>query len=92
MEMQGRHFRVAAVITAALLFGGTASAWAAGFDTNQGKPPGNGNCIGYFSNGGAQAAFIQGVRGSGGAGAVGESGREFGNSGGNGPFASSNCA
>lgn len=59
--------------------------------TNQGKPPGNGNCVGYFSNGGAQAAFIQDVQ-SGGPGAVGASGRAFGSSGGNGPAASTNCS
>ena len=89
--MQGRHIG-AAVITAALFFGGAGSAWAGGFGTNHGNPPDKGNCIGYLSNAGDQAAFIQDVRGSGGPGAVGEAGREHGTSGGNGPYASTNCA
>jgi hypothetical protein len=76
---------------AALMLGVTGSASAAGFDTNNGKPADNGNCVGFFSNGGAQAGFIQDV-GSGGPGAVGASGRDFGTSGGNGEAASSNCA
>jgi hypothetical protein len=76
--------------TAALALGGTGTAWAAGFDTNHGQPPDNGNCVGFFSNGGAQAAFIQDV-GSEGPGAVGEQGRNFGTSGGNGEAASTGC-
>jgi hypothetical protein len=78
-------------VAATLLLGITGSSSAAGFDTNSGKPPDNGNCVGFFSNGGAQAEFIQEV-GAGGAGAVGESGSSFGTSGGNGEAASSNCA
>jgi hypothetical protein len=67
---------------------GTAS--AKGFDTNNGKPPDNGNCVGFFSNGGAQAGFIQDV-GDGGPGAVGQVASDFGRSGGNGEAASSGC-
>ena len=79
---------VAAVVIAV---GAAGSASAAGFDTNHGKPADNGNCVGFFSNGGAQAGFIQDVRG-GGPGAVGQQGRDFGTSGGNGDAATSNCA
>jgi hypothetical protein len=78
------------VATVALALGGTGTAWAAGFDTNHGKPPDNGNCVGFFSNQGAQAGFIQDVR-SGGPGAVGQVGSDFGTSGGNGEAASSGC-
>jgi hypothetical protein len=87
--MQARPLGVF-VATVALALGGTGTAWAAGFDTNHGKPADNGNCVGFASNGGAQAGFIQDVR-SGGPGAVGESGRDFGTSGGNGEAASSDC-
>jgi hypothetical protein len=87
--MQARPFGIVAA-TLALALGGTGTAWAAGFDTNNGKPPDNGNCVGFFSNAGAQAGFIQDVR-SGGPGAVGELGRDFGTSGGNGEAASSGC-
>jgi hypothetical protein len=79
------------VAALAIALGGTGTAWAAGFDTNNGKPPDNGNCVGFFSNGGAQAGFIQEVR-TGGPGAVGESGRDLGTSGGNGEAASSDCS
>ena len=89
--MLRRTVRIVAVM-AAFLAAGSGGAWAAGYDSNQGKPPDNGNCIGFFSNGGAQAGFIQGVRSSGGPGAVGESGSAFGTSGGNGSAATSNCA
>jgi hypothetical protein len=78
-------------VTAAVFLGGASAASGAGFDTNQGKPPDNGNCVGFFSNQGAQAGFIQDVR-SGGPGAVGENGRSFGMSGGNGEAASSGCS
>jgi hypothetical protein len=87
--MRVRHLGVV-VATAALALGGSGGAWAAGFDTNKGKPPDNGNCVAVFSNDGAQAGFIQDVR-SGGPGAVGEQGRAFGTSGGNGEAASSGC-
>ena len=79
------------MVTAAVLLGGASGASGAGFDTNNGKPPDNGNCVGFFSNQGAQAGFIQDSR-SGGPGAVGESGSSFGASGGNGEAASSGCS
>lgn len=81
----------ALIVTAAVLLGGASAASGAGYDTNNGKPPDNGNCVGFFSNQGAQAGFIQDVR-SGGPGAVGENGRSFGTSGGNGAAASSGCS
>ena len=79
------------IVTAACLLGGASMASGSGFDTNHGKPPDKGNCVGFFSNQGAQAGFIQDVR-SGGPGAVGENGRSFGTSGGNGGAASSGCS
>ena len=79
-------------ITGALVLAGSGAASGAGYDSNQGKPPDNGNCVGYFSNAGAQAGFIQDVRSSGGPGAVGAQGSAFGTSGGNGSAASSGCA
>jgi hypothetical protein len=88
--MRRRSLGVVGIATA-LMLAGSGVASAAGYDTNQGKPPGNGNCVGYFSNAGAQAGFIQGIRSTGGPGAVGAAGRAFGTSGGNGPAASSNC-
>jgi hypothetical protein len=81
----------ALIVTAAVFLGGASAAWGAGFDTNQGKPPDNGDCVAVFSNQGAQAGFIQDVRG-GGPGAVGQLGRDFGTSGGNGEAASSGCS
>lgn len=81
----------AVVATVAVLLGAAGAAHGAGYTTNQGKPPDNGNCVAVFSNDGAQAGFIQDVRG-GGPGAVGQQGREFGTSGGNGEAASSGCS
>jgi hypothetical protein len=78
------------VATVAAFMGVTGAASAAGYATNNGKPPDNGNCVGFFSNAGDQAGFIQDIR-SEGQGAVGELSRGFGTSGGNGEAASSNC-
>lgn len=79
-------------LTATIAIGALAAIGAAPASAARGgQPTDNGNCIAVFSNGGAQAGFIQDVR-SGGPGAVGEAGRTFGQEGGNGPFASTNCS
>ncbi len=87
--------RATRALTAAVVIAASAagSASAAGFDTNHGKPadPDQNACVAFFSNGGAQAGFIRGV-GSEGPGAVGEANREFGTSGGNGPYVPDNCS
>jgi hypothetical protein len=81
---------IATIVIAASAAG---SASAAGFDTNHGKPadPDQSSCAAVVSNGGAQAGFIRSV-GSEGPGAVGDAGREFGTSGGNGGVVPHNCS
>jgi hypothetical protein len=83
----------ALIATFVIAAGAAGSASAAGFDTNHGKPtdPDQSACVAFFSNGGAQAGFIQDVQ-SGGPGAVGESSREFGTSGGLGGTVPHNCS
>lgn len=84
--------RAVRALTAAVVIAVSAagSASASGFDTNHGKPADQGSCVASVTNGGAQAGFIQDVQ-SGGPGAVGQLGREFGTSGGAGHVPPDNC-
>jgi hypothetical protein len=79
--------------TQALIAAAVIAVSAAGSaSANNGKPadPDQSACVAVVSNGGIQAEFIHGVQ-SEGPGAVGDLSREFGRSGGNGPFVPHGC-
>ena len=68
---------------------GCATAAASASAGTPANPPTE-SCIAFFSNGGAQAGFVLDVV-SGGPGAMGQVGSDFGTSGGNGTVAPHGC-